>query len=192
MAVAYRRAQERRSPMTTSEYFETPESVRPAELAYGLLRVAESPIVRHQRGVRDLTFALHTHARERQLGEVLPAPMDVVLDREAHLVVQPDILFVSAGRSHIVGDRIEGAPDMVVEVLSPNPRIGRVEEKVSWFARYGVRECWLVDLAGREFVVLAFAEGRVAHRALFETDQLVQSAVFDGIVLRPADVFGWW
>src|SRR3954447_1073250 len=60
MAVSSRRTKERRSPMTTSEYFTTPESVRPAELVYGLLRVAESPVVRHQRVVRDLTFALHT------------------------------------------------------------------------------------------------------------------------------------
>ena len=111
--------------MTTDEYFATPETVLPAELAYGVLRVADSPVVRHQRVVRDLTIALTAFARDRQLGEVLPAPMDVVLDRDAALVVQPDILFVSHDRDHIVTDRVHGAPDLVVEVLSPHPRIGR-------------------------------------------------------------------
>ena len=127
-----------------------------------------------------------------ELGEILPAPMDVVLDRTADLIVQPDILFVSAERAHLVGDRIDGAPDLVIEVLSPHPRVGRVEEKVSWFARYGVRECWLIDLARRHVVVLSFDDGRVAHRALYEVDQPVQSLVLDGLVWRPRDVLGWW
>jgi Uma2 family endonuclease len=154
--------------------------------------VAESPIVRHQRVVRDLTIALTAFARERQIGEVLPAPMDVVLDRAANLVVQPDVLFVSAERDDIVTDRIEGAPDLVVEVLSPRPRIGQVEEKVTWYARYGVRECWLVDLARRQIAVLTLADRRVLDRALIGSEEHVRSAVFDGIGLRPADVFGWW
>lgn len=178
--------------MTIEEYFATPESVKPTELAYGDLRVAESPVVRHQRVVRDLTIALTAFTRERGLGEVLPAPMDVILDRDAALVVQPDILFVSAERRGLVGDRVEGAPDLVIEVLSPRPRVGRVEEKVTWFARYGVRECWLVDLARRQIVVLAFTDGRVGHRAMFEADQTINSLVLDGLQLRPADIFGWW
>src|SRR4051812_4773688 len=178
--------------MTIQEYLATPESVQPAELAYGVLRVADSPIVRHQRVVRDLTIALTAFARERQLGEVLPAPMDVVLDRAAALVVQPDVLFVGEERHDIVGDRIEGAPDLVIEVLSPRPRIGQVEEKVTWYARYGVRECWLVELSRREVVVLTFADGRVGKRALFDTHQIIRSAVLEGLTLRPADIFGWW
>src|SRR5258708_24121320 len=140
--------------MTTADYLDTPETVLPRELAFGVLRVADSPVVRHQRVVRDLTIALTEHARAHRLGEVLPAPMDVIPDREANLVVQPDIVFVSAARGEIVDDRIHGAPDLVVEVLSPHPRIGRLHEKVEWFARYGVKECWLVDLAREELAGL--------------------------------------
>jgi Uma2 family endonuclease len=178
--------------MTTSEYFATPESVLPAELAYGVMRVADAPAVRHQRVVRDLTIALTAFALERRLGEVLPAPTDVILDYDAALVVQPDVLFVAEDRRHIVGDKIAGAPDLVVEVLSPHPRVGRLEEKISWFARYGVRECWLADLPRRQIVVLTFAGGGVADRALFEAEQSIQSKVLAGLQLRPADVFGWW
>jgi len=189
---SYRQKKSRSGMMTTSEYFATPESVLPAELAYGVMRVADSPVVRHQRVVRDLTIALTAFARERRLGEVLPAPMDVILDSDAALVVQPDVLFVAEERRHIVGDKIGGAPDLVIEVLSPHPRVGRIEEKIAWFARYGVRECWLADLARRQIVVLAFAGGGVAGRALFEAEQPIESRVLDGLPLRPADVFGWW
>jgi len=178
--------------MTTAEYFATPETVRPAELAYGVLRVADAPAVRHQRVVRDLTIRLTAFANEHGLGEVLPAPTDVVLDRDRHLVVQPDLLFVSAERRRIVTDRVEGPPDLVVEVLSPYPRVGTVDEKVTWFARYGVRECWLVDLSRRQVAVLAFGDGHVAGRAVFDSDQLIQSGVLPELSLRPADVFGWW
>jgi len=138
--------------MTTSEYFQTPETVLPRELAFGVLRVADSPVVSHQRVVRDLTIALTAFVRERRLGEVLPAPMDVILDRERDLAVQPDLLFVASHRDAIVGDEILGPPDLVVEVLSPNPRVGRLDERVEWLARYGVRECWLIDIVGREML----------------------------------------
>lgn len=178
--------------MTTREYLDTPETVLPSELAYGELRVRDSPVVEHQRAVRDLTIALDRFARSRQLGEVLPAPMDVVLDRDANLVVQPDILFVSAARRHLLTSKVEGAPDLVVEVLSPQPRIGLTEDKVTWYARYGVRECWLVHLTRRQLVVLGFEDGRVARHALFDSGDYVRSAIFDGLMLRPADVTGWW
>ena len=177
--------------MTTAEYLSTPETVLPRELAFGVLRVAESPVVRHQRVVRDLTIALTAFARDHRLGEVLPAPMDVILDGDANLVVQPDVLFIAAARQDIVSDRIHGTPDLVVEVLSPNPRIGRLHEKIEWFARYGVKECWLVDLTRRQIAVLAFEGGQVAGRGLFSDGERIASAVLPGLELTPYDLFGY-
>jgi Uma2 family endonuclease len=177
--------------MTTEEYLGTPETVLPRELAFGVMRVADAPVVAHQRVVRDLTIALTACARGQRLGEVLPAPIDVILDRGKDLVVQPDIVFVSAGRTEIVGDRIHGAPDLVVEVLSPHPRIGRLHEKIEWFARYGVKECWLIDLARRQIAVLTFEEGRVGNRGLFLDTDRVTSAILPEIRLTPMDIFGY-
>jgi Uma2 family endonuclease len=192
MSDSHRTTKKRRSDiMTTGEYLATPETVLPRELAFGVMRVAESPVVSHQRVVRDLTIALTAFTRAHRLGEVLPAPMDVILDRDAHLVVQPDVLFVSAERAEIVSDRIHGAPDLVVEVLSPYPRIGRVHEKVEWFARYGVRECWLVDLARRQLAVLVFAGTRIASRTLSAGSQPVESGVLPGLRYSPGDLFGY-
>jgi Uma2 family endonuclease len=192
MRASYRKTKKQRSDiMTTAEYLATPETVLPRELAFGVMRVAESPVVPHQRIVRDLTIALTAFTRAHRLGEVLPAPMDVILDGDAHLVVQPDILFVSAERSEIVSDRITGAPDLVVEVLSPYPRIGRVHEKVEWFARYGVRECWLVDLPHRQVAVLSFAGKEIASRTVSVAGEPIESGVLAGLRLTPADLFGY-
>jgi len=167
-----------------------PETVLPRQLAYGVLHVADSPVASHQRVVRDLVLALTPFARDRQLGEVLPAPMDVILDVDAALVVQPDLLFVSRERQGIITDRVYGAPDLVIEVLSPQPRVGKLEERVGWFARYGVRECWLVDLPKRQICVLTFEKQGVAARTLVAGAQPIPSTVLPGLSLTPADVFG--
>ena len=79
--------------MTTAEYLRTPESLVPTELIYGKLRVAESPLPRHQAVVLDLTLALVAYVQERRLGEVWISPLDVILDVERALIVQPDLFF---------------------------------------------------------------------------------------------------
>jgi Uma2 family endonuclease len=192
MAFSYfARASRRRLEMTTAEYLDTPETVLPRELAYGVLRVADAPSVSHQRVVRELTIVLQAIVRERMLGEVLPAPLDVILDVEEGLVVQPDVLFVSNGRESMVRDRLYGPPDLAIEVLSPHPRIGRLEERVRWFAQYGVRECWLVDMTRREVAVLTFARGVVDERRLVQSDDLIPSRVFPDLALRPLTVLGF-
>jgi Uma2 family endonuclease len=177
--------------MTTAEYLQTPETVLPRELAFGELRVADAPTVSHQRVVGELFIGLTRHVREQKLGEVMIAPVDVVLDADQDLIVQPDLLFVAADRHDLVGDRIFGAPDIVVEVLSPYPRIGGIEEKVGWYARYGVRECWLASLAKKEIAVLTLSDGAVASRALFARGQPVTSDILGELDLVPVNVFGW-
>src|ERR1051326_5136739 len=116
--------------MTVDEYFtKTPETLRPMELVYGLLRAAESPTVRHQQAVLRLAIALDKHVTSKGIGRVFVAPLDVVLDYQRALIVQPDVFFVSNDRDSIVGDHVHGAPDLVIEVLSPFPRIGRRSEE---------------------------------------------------------------
>ena len=136
-------------------------------------------------------MGLSEHVRERKLGDVLIAPIDVVLDADAHLVVQPDLLFVSNDRKDVIGDRVTGAPDLVIDVLSPYPRIGHLEEKMGWYARYGVRECWLASLARKEIAVLTFEDGAITGRSLFARGQAVVSPILGELDLIPINVFGW-
>ena len=166
------------SLMTVQDYFtKTPETVKPMELIHGVLRVAESPAARHQSAVLTLLLNLHSHVDARQLGEMWVAPLDVVLSERDHLIVQPDLFFVSNERSGIVGERVWGAPDLVIEVLSPKPRIGKTAERVRWFGQYGVRECWLVHQDDRTITVVQFADGRIANRRVFAHDEPMASRV---------------
>ena len=99
-----------------------------------------------------LSSRLFRFAEEHRLGEVLAAPTDVLLSR--HDILQPDILFISNERARIVTDKnIQGAPDLVVEILSESTR--KLDERLK-LARYellGVSEYWIVDpLADRVHV----------------------------------------
>jgi Uma2 family endonuclease len=164
--------------MTIDEYLRTPETVLPAELRFGVLRVAESPSPRHQSAVARLFRTLDAYVAARGIGDVWLAPLDVILDDERALIVQPDLMFISNENASIVRDRVRGAPDLVVEVLSPNPRIGKTEERVAWFADYGVRECWLVHLDRREITVITYANRRIATRVTFGRRHSIASGVF--------------
>jgi Uma2 family endonuclease len=166
--------------MTTDEYFRTPETLVPQELVYGLVREAASPTPGHQFVVGEIFAALREYLARSSEGSVWMAPLDVVLDPARHLIVQPDIVVVTTRRLSIVRDRVRGAPDLVVEVLSPNPRIGTLAERLEWFGRYGVRECWLVDHINREIEVLEFSSGAIARRNAHEGEQSIGSTVLPG------------
>jgi Uma2 family endonuclease len=172
--------------MTVEEYLQTPETVRPQELIYGALRAADAPLPRHQRAVARLFRALDDHVVAHNLGEVWLSPIDVILDAGRHLVVQPDLLFISHARSHILTDRIRGAPDLIVEVLSPHPRIGQLDERIAWFAEYGVEECWIVHLPTRRIDILTLAHGLVAGRHEVDRHTPVISRVLPAFS-RPLD-----
>jgi Uma2 family endonuclease len=120
----------KRPAMTSLEYFNTPESLLPTELAFGTLQVRDSPSSSHQGAVGSFFVALREHVRTRSLGDVWVAPLDVVLDEAKALIVQPDLFYVSQDRADIVQRRVYGAPDLVVEVLSPRPRVGDFDQRL--------------------------------------------------------------
>jgi Uma2 family endonuclease len=70
-----------------------------------------------------------------------------------------------------------GAPDMVLEVLSPHPRIGKLQERIDWFAEYGVREIWLLHQMEERLEILAAHDGRVATRSAIDYLTPVRSSV---------------
>lgn len=163
--------------MTVDEYLRTPETVRPMELAYGVLRVADAPSPRHQSVVLALCLALDRHTRPHKMGSIWIAPVDVVLDEDKALIVQPDLMFISNERAWIVKDRVRGAPDLVIEVLSPRPRIGETRERLGWFAKYGVRECWLVHQDRKDITVIEYADACVRAERVYQARSRIQSSV---------------
>lgn len=174
--------------LTTTDYFRMPETLLPQELVWGMVRDAPAPAPRHQSAVLRFVLALAPHLEETDGGQVFVSPIDVVLDAERHLVVQPDLLVVTRKRLHIVTDRVRGAPDLVIEVLSPHPRIGRLDERLEWFAHYGVRECWLFHQPKRILEILTFGQGRTQTRESFASETPIRSIVLPDFRLSLAEI----
>jgi Uma2 family endonuclease len=162
--------------MTVDEYFREPESLRPMELIYGTVHEPPAPRYGHQSVVTRITSELARYVRKHSLGAVCVSPIDVVLDSEAALVLQPDVIFVSIERTHIISDRVWGAPDLVVEVLSRRTAARDRTQKLAWYRQYGVRECWLVDPAHKQVEVVTWDGANSAVRA-FGGDAPLQSTV---------------
>jgi Uma2 family endonuclease len=140
--------------LTVADYLGMPETMKPQELIYGVVREPPAPLYGHQAIVLHVGSMMQSFVRRRKLGAVAISPVDVVLDRDRALVLQPDVIFVSAGRAHIISDRVWGAPDLTVEVLSPRTAKRDRTRKLEWYRRYGVKECWLVDGHAAEVTVV--------------------------------------
>lgn len=162
---------------TLGEFLALPEGT-PGELVGGYHRVSPAPFRPHQHVVGELFVALRMWAVARKAGQVYVAPFDVVLD-DQH-VLQPDILFVSNARKHILRDRCEGAPDLVVEVISRDPSYDRVR-KLPIYARSGVARVWLVDANEKTFECLALDRGSYRIEAAFAEPDAAQPPGFEGL-----------
>ena len=177
--------------LTTSEYLQTAESMRVQELLYGTLRVADSPTPRHQNLLLELAILMRVFVRQYRIGTVWIAPLDVILDPARALVLQPDLFYISNFRQHIVTDRVWGAPDLVVEVLSPHPRIGKIEERIQLFGQYGVKECWLIHQLSMEVEVVQLAHYGAASRRTFRALDRIESSVLPDFGLSPELLTCW-
>lgn len=163
---------------TYEDYRRTQDDERYELLDGELIRVP-APRMDHQLVVLRLASRLHEFVEERGLGVVLIAPCDVVLSDTD--VVQPDVLFVSRERAHvIVPENVRGAPDLVVEVLSPSSGERDRTVKRALYARHGVREYWQVDPQARTVTVLRAPGADFQTADVYRGDRFAKSAVLDG------------
>ena len=131
--------------LTFEDYLLFPDDGQRHELIDGEHHVSPSPLLRHQRISVRLVTALANHLEGHPTGEVFVAPFTTILSN--HDVVEPDLLYVSNERRQVLdkGDWVRGAPDLVVEVLSPSTRRRDETIKRHAYERTGVDEYWLVD-----------------------------------------------
>ncbi|MCL6634735.1 MAG: Uma2 family endonuclease [Peptococcaceae bacterium] len=174
---------------TYEDYCLMPEDRR-YELIGGEFFLVPSPSVIHQRISANLEAILRDFVRRQDCGEVLYAPLDVVLSPQD--VVQPDIMYISRERSHIVTDNnIQGAPDLVVEILSPSTAERDRTIKKKLYARHGVRELWLVNAGAQVVEVYSLAEGEEVPPLLYARSDRrpLLSPLLEGLQVNLDQVF---
>ncbi len=176
-----------RVKFTYEDYCNAPEDKR-YELHDGDLVVVPSPKEQHQDSVGSLYISITLFVRERGLGRTYIAPFDIVFSN--HDVVQPDVIFVSNDRLDIITpDNIQGAPDLVIEVLSPSTAHRDRTFKRALYARHGVREFWLVDTDTRTIEVLLLGAEDYETIATYGAEQPLTSPTLTGFTLNIDDIF---
>ncbi len=174
---------------TSQDYLNLAESEeRRYELLDGELYMVPSPIPRHQIIVFHVAKLVDDFVSAHALGQVYLSPLDVVLSPED--VLQPDIMYIAQERLGIVTERnIQGAPDLVIEVLSPATADRDRTLKRTRYARFGVREYWLVDPVSRTIEVLQASRQGFDTVRVYPEGTTVASPLLAGLQLEVDRVF---
>jgi Uma2 family endonuclease len=172
---------------TYEDYLKTPENER-YELIEGELIMTPSPVPKHQRISGKIEFELRKYVRENNLGEVFDAPCDVVLDNEN--VVQPDIMFIAKDRLHIIGEKnIQGAPDLVIEIISEDSAYRDMVQKKKLYARFDVKEYWIV-IPEEELIEIYVLKESIYHLTnTYRKNQTLESPNLTGLKLNVKETF---
>lgn len=142
---------------TLEEYEALPENIR-AEVFDGQIYYMDSPSQIHQTILLELSTLLNSYVKSRNGNcKVFPAPFDVKLSDSPLTIVQPDIMIV-CDKDKLDENRCNGAPDFIIEIVSPGNPSDDYVRKMYYYKNYGVREYWIVD-PKRRTVTVNYFEG---------------------------------
>lgn len=165
-----------------------PDDNRRHELFEGELVMTPSPNTAHQNAVANLFRIFALHVEIRSAGKLFPAPLDVYFDEET--ILQPDILFVSASRLHIIDEqKVNGAPDLIVEVLSPGTEQRDRGFKFYSYAKAGVKEYWLVDPVQQTVEIFYLRSGSFNLSGRFGRNDTITSSILHELVFPANDIW---
>ena len=180
-------AQKIRTKLTYRDYAKTPEDER-WELIDGDLFKVDTPNTAHQMTLSDLGFHLWTFVKAGDWGRVFARPIDVVLSD--YDTVQPDMVFVSKERADIITRaNIRGAPDLVVEILSPSTARRDWRDKFDLYELHGVPEYWMADPVARVIWVFVLREGAFEEAGRYGVGDTLVSPTLAGFALDLSEVF---
>lgn len=172
---------------TYEDYAALPDDKR-YELIEGELIMTPAPMTRHQIISGEVDFALRSFVKRNKSGRVFSAPTDVVLSDD--VVVQPDILFVSNERAAIItAANIQGAPDLVVEIVSDSSAHLDFGRKKRLYDRYGVAEYWIVIPDAEAVEVFSRTEKGLVLNRRYEKWETLESGLLAGFGMELVEIF---
>jgi len=173
---------------TYQDLLSTPEDNRRYEIFEGELIMSPAPNRAHQKAHANLFRIFSQHVHKHSLGEVYSAPFDVYFDEET--VVEPDILFISKQRLHIVDEsKVNGAPDLVVEIISPSSDTRDRGFKFKLYAEKGVKEYWLPNPDEATFEIYVLGKNGFELAGKFTGEQKTKSSLFPGLEFSVSELW---
>ncbi len=160
------------------------------ELLNGEIVARNSPTWQHQAIVANLIYLIKSFIMPNNLGKVFGSPLDVILDDQN--APQPDVLFIRRDRLFILDNRdnvVHGAPDLVIEVISPTSIRRDRSQKMKIYEQFGVREYWLVDPKNQSVEVYQMQANRYEMTSVAAETGQIESSVLEGIDLDVNRVF---
>ena len=172
---------------TYEDYLHFPEDKR-YEIIDGEVHMVPSPGPYHQDISWRLELTISTFVEKNGLGKIYHAPLDVVFSETD--VVQPDIMFISKERLNIITEKnVQGAPDLIVEIISPTSEYRDRVIKRKLYSKYEVKEYWLVDLEKKEIEVMVLGESGLETVKIYKKTDILESLVLKGIKIKLDDIF---
>lgn len=172
--------------ITTAEELLHAQDIGRCELVRGALHMMIPPGAEHGRIAMSLAREISVHVKARALGTVYAAETGFLLARDPDTVRAPDVAFVRADRPPPPRGYYPGAPDLAVEVLSPDDRPGYMREKVREWLDAGARAVWVVDPQRR---TVSVHEADAKPHVLTEADTLRGGIALPGFVLPVREIF---
>ena len=174
--------------LTYEDFRQLPDDGKRYELIRGRVHLSPAPSIKHQCVAGNLDRSLGPFVVKNQLGELLVAPLDVRLSEDTAL--QPDLVFVSRQRLEIIQENfIDGAPDLVVEILSPSTAAHDRATKLNLYAQAGVPAVWLMDPLAKTVEVLKLQGNKYLVDSVFAGRQTFTSALFPGWEIALDELF---
>lgn len=174
--------------ITRYDYQDMPDGPPYYQVVEGDLIMSPSPTLYHQRIAGRIFYLISTYLAKNRVGEAFIAPLDVFLTEVN--IYQPDVAFVSNQRSSIIkAEGLEGAPDLVVEILSPGTAKLDKGSKRKIYARTGVRELWLVDPDAKQIQVFELALDPDTPARTVGERGAVTTKLMPGLRIKAASVF---
>ncbi len=171
---------------TRHDYAALPEGA-PYQLIEGQLVLSPSPTLTHQTLIGRLHILLHTYVEEHQLGMVFFSPLDVYLTETN--AFQPDLIFVSNERLSILGDHVEGAPDLAIEVLSPSTARYDLKQKKAVYEVTGLSEYWILDPATQSVRIFTNTDDGFLLNQHLTGEGGIVSRILKGVFIEISELF---
>lgn len=170
------------------DIWDAPDDQYRYEVIDGGLFMTPAPGWPHQRGLGKLHIYLGGWVYLHELGEIVEAPVGVVLDEEAG--VQPDLVFISRERLGIISARgVEGAPDLVVEALSPSTEARDRGIKMRRYAAAGVPHYWILDPEARTLEAYRLGEQGYERTGIYGPGDIFRPELFPGLEIPIEDLW---